>query len=311
MAPPPPKELLTVIEAALLGPAPPSPAQRMELLHAVRDAAPFLRALLSYPVRHLYAVHSLDCTRIRWCRLRTRFDALGFGVWAGAEGVRSKTSGEHGGAAPDMPPITLDDTDAADFDANREWVLYGRELLEIYRLAAGLWYTERRDLITSLYILLRELNREEPAGIGRSDSEHYVLDFRGALVERRAIVERERERRESHCLALSAPIKLMSPKEIKDVFSILKDCAAEANQNSSMELQMMRTGNSTTIEGFVGVVRLAWSVHLMLTQDRSNSREMPDIWSCLEIICRQSSFEFLCERVLKTAAYQLCWILDG
>jgi nuclear pore complex protein Nup205 len=36
-----------------------------------------------------------------------------------------------------------------------QWVLYGREPLEIYRLAAGLWYMERRDLITSLYILLR------------------------------------------------------------------------------------------------------------------------------------------------------------
>ena len=60
-----------------------------------------------------------------------------------------------------------------------------------------------------------------------------------------------------------------------------------------------------TVEGFVGVVRLAWSVHLMLTQDRSNSREMSDIWSCLEIICRQNSFEFLRERVLKTAAYQV------
>ncbi|KAG2649322.1 hypothetical protein PVAP13_1NG109800 [Panicum virgatum] len=66
----------------------------------------------------------------------------------------------------------------------------------------------------------------------------------------------------------------------------------------------MRTGNNMTVEGFVGVVRLAWSVHLMLTQDRSNSREMSDIWSCLEIICRQNSFEFLRERVLKTAAYQ-------
>lgn len=36
-----------------------------------------------------------------------------------------------------------------------QWVLYGREPLEIYRLAAGLWYMERRDLITALYILLR------------------------------------------------------------------------------------------------------------------------------------------------------------
>ncbi|CAD6247641.1 unnamed protein product [Miscanthus lutarioriparius] len=366
MAPLPPRELLSVIEAALLGSAAPSPAQRVELLHAVRDAAPAFRTLLSYP-----GPKASDRTQVESKEVRL----------------------------PGMPPITLDDTDVQTalklsdelnlneiecvrllVDANREWVLYGREPLEIYRLAAGLWYMERRDLITALYILLRsvaldqgldadlmseieeqiqplfndglrqriialvkELNREEPAGIGRPSSERYVLDFRGALVERRAIVSRERLSL-SHCLALSALIKLMSPREVKDVFSILKDCAAEANQNSSVELQItygvlfslvatfisdalstpekaslsssdssfrrefhelvMRTGNNTTIEGFVGVVRLAWSVHLMLTQDRSNSREMSDIWSCLEIICRQNSFEFLREQVLKTAAYQ-------
>lgn len=33
----------------------------------------------------------------------------------------------------------------------------GREPLEIVRLSAGLWYTERRDLITALYTLLRVL----------------------------------------------------------------------------------------------------------------------------------------------------------
>lgn len=31
----------------------------------------------------------------------------------------------------------------------------GREPLEIVRLASGLWYTERRDLITSLHLLFR------------------------------------------------------------------------------------------------------------------------------------------------------------
>jgi nuclear pore complex protein Nup205 len=30
----------------------------------------------------------------------------------------------------------------------------------------------------------------------------------------------------------------LGPREVKDVFSILKDCAAEANQNSSVELQV-------------------------------------------------------------------------
>ncbi|CAD6251488.1 unnamed protein product [Miscanthus lutarioriparius] len=315
MAPLPPRELLSVIEAALLGSAAPSPAQRVELLHAVRDAAPAFRTLLSYP-----GPKASDRTQVESKEVRL----------------------------PGMPPITLDDTDVQTalklsdelnlneiecvrllVDANREWVLYGRETLEIYRLAAGLWYMERRDLITALYILLRsvaldqgldadlmseieeqiqplfndglrqriialvkELNREEPAGIGQPSSERYVLDFRGALVERRAIVSRERLSL-SHCLALSALIKLMSLREVKDVFSILKDCAAEANQNSSVELQITygvlfslvatfisdalstlekaslsssdssfrrefhelvtRTGNNSTIEGFVGV----------------------------------------------------------
>lgn len=38
-----------------------------------------------------------------------------------------------------------------------QWGLLGRDPLDIYRLSAGLWYTERRDLLTSLYMLLRVL----------------------------------------------------------------------------------------------------------------------------------------------------------
>lgn len=36
-----------------------------------------------------------------------------------------------------------------------QWGLLGREPLDVFRLGAGLWYTDRRDLLTSLYILLR------------------------------------------------------------------------------------------------------------------------------------------------------------
>ena len=63
--------------------------------------------------------------------------------------------------------------------------------------------------MTTFFFPIKELNREEPAGIGRPSSERYVLDFRGALVERKAIVSRERLSL-SHCLALSTLIKLMS-----------------------------------------------------------------------------------------------------
>lgn len=45
--------LLTAVEAALLGPSPPTPAQRLELLHALRAAQPALKTFLSHPVRAL------------------------------------------------------------------------------------------------------------------------------------------------------------------------------------------------------------------------------------------------------------------
>ncbi|RVX10974.1 Nuclear pore complex protein NUP205 [Vitis vinifera] len=51
-------------------------------------------------------------------------------------------------------------------------------------------------------VLIDELNREEPAGLGGPHSERYVLDSRGALVERRAVVFRERLIL-GHCLVLS------------------------------------------------------------------------------------------------------------
>ncbi|XP_020594987.1 nuclear pore complex protein NUP205-like, partial [Phalaenopsis equestris] len=129
---------------------------------------------------------------------------------------------------------------------NKEWILFGREPLEIYRLAAGLWYMERRSVITSLHALLRavvldngleadtladiqkyleelfdsglrqrlialikELNREEPAGFGGPNSERYIIDFKGAVVERKAVVAQERVLL-SHCLVLSVLVWRMS-----------------------------------------------------------------------------------------------------
>uniref|UniRef100_A0A7C9CNH1 Uncharacterized protein n=1 Tax=Opuntia streptacantha TaxID=393608 RepID=A0A7C9CNH1_OPUST len=44
-----PKQLLSTIEAALLGPSPPSPSERVELMHAIRSALPSIQNLLSYP----------------------------------------------------------------------------------------------------------------------------------------------------------------------------------------------------------------------------------------------------------------------
>ncbi|XP_078177488.1 nuclear pore complex protein (DUF3414) isoform X2 [Carex rostrata] len=365
-------ELLATIEAAMLSSSPPSPAQRIELLHSIRASLPSLQSLLSYP-----GPKESDRAQVRSREVKL----------------------------PNQPLIPLDDTDVEialklsdDLNlneiscvrllvsANTEWALTGRDKLERYRLAAGLWYMERRDLITSLYILLRsvvldqgtdhdllaeiqkhledlfnsglrsrlvslikELNREEPAGYGRHSSEQYVKDTRGTLVERRAIVNRERLSL-SQCLALSILISQTSPKDIKDTFLTLKECTAEVNESTGViELQIiyalmfavvialvsdalrtshlssdasfrqefhelvMTVSTNSNVEDFVGVVRLAWVVHLILTHDRIASRgivsnvslrEMSNISACLELVCSQNVFQFLLAKVIAGAAYK-------
>ncbi|WOL09223.1 nuclear pore complex protein [Canna indica] len=369
-----PRELMLTIEAALLGPSPPTPSQRIELLHAVRSYIPAFKSLLSYP-----GPKASDRAQVQSKEVRL----------------------------PDSLPILLDDIDVqialklSDdlnlneiecvrliFSANKEWVLFGREPLEIFRLAAGLWYMERRHLITSFYTLLRavvldqgldadliseiqkhledifnyglrqrlitlikELNREEPAGFGGPNAEQYILDFRGAIVERRAVVCRERLSL-SHCLVLSALVRQMTLKDVKDVLSTLKDCAAEANSTTT-HLQIvfsllftlvitlisdalgtspekpsllsndassrhefhdlvMSTVNDPNVEGFVDCVRFAWSVHLMIVQERSASRNVSGAFSkdlanthmCLEHVCSNNVFKYFLAGILQTAAYQ-------
>ncbi|XXG47855.1 hypothetical protein AAC387_Pa02g2424 [Persea americana] len=372
-----PKLLLSTIESALLGPSPPTPYQRIELMHAIRSSLPLFRSLLSYT-----PPKASDRSQVQSKEVRL----------------------------PDSRPISLNDQDVQialklsddlnlnEIDcigllvsANQEWGLVGREPLEILRLAAGLWYTERRDLITALYTLCRaivldqgleadlvadiqkhledlfdsglrqrlitlikELNREEPAGFGGPQAECYVLDSRGALVERRDVVCRERLSL-GHCLVLSVLITRMSPTDAKDVFFALRDLAAELNGSvATLKLQIvfsllfslviafmsdalnavsdkasvlsrdtsfrrefqeraLSTVNDPTIEGFVDCVRFAWTVHLMLTQDGSTAREtisgasssdLANIYSCLELISANNVFQFLLDKVLRTAAYQ-------
>lgn len=367
-----PKQLLSTIESTLLNPSPPSAAERVELMHAIRSSLPSLQALLFYP-----PPKPSDRAQV----------------------VQSKEV-----RLPDSPAISLDDQDVqialklSDdlhlneiecvrllVSANQEWGLMAREPLEILRLAAGLWYTERRDLITALHMLLRavvldrgleddivsdiqkyledlingglrqrlislikELNLEEPAGFGGPLCEHYVLDSRGALVERRAVVCRERLIL-GHCLVLSVLVVRTSPKDVKDIFNCLKDSAAEpmegtntlkhqitfsllfslviafisdalsavpdkgsilshdASFRKEFHEIVMAAGNNPNVEGFVGVVRLAWCVHLMLINDgvsASSSNNSGYVNSCLEFIFSHNVFQFLLDNILRTAAYQ-------
>ncbi|KAJ6407528.1 hypothetical protein OIU84_010921 [Salix udensis] len=367
-----PKQLLSTIESTLLNPSPPSASERVELMHAIRSSLPSLQALVFYP-----PPKPSDRAQI----------------------VQSKEV-----RLPDSPAISLDDQDVqialklSDdlhlneiecvrllVSANQEWGLMAREPLEILRLAAGLWYTERRDLITALHMLLRavvldrgleddivsdiqkyledlingglrqrlislikELNLEEPAGFGGPLSEHYVLDSRGALVERQAVVCRERLIL-GHCLVLSVLVVRTSPKDVKDIFNCLKDSAAEpvegtntlkhqitfsllfslviafisdalsavpdkgsilshdASFRKEFHEIVMAAGNNPNVEGIVGVVRLAWCVHLMLINDvvsASSSNNSGYVNSCLEFIFSHNVFQFLLDNILRTAAYQ-------
>ncbi|KAK7258456.1 hypothetical protein RIF29_24034 [Crotalaria pallida] len=372
-----PKHLLSTLESALLGPSPPTAAQRVELLHAIRSSFSSFQSLLLYP-----PPKSSDRSQVE------------------SKSVR----------LPDSLPISLDDQDVQialklsedlhlnEVDcvrllvsANHEWGLMGREPLEILRLAAGLYYTERRDLITSLHLLLRavvldqgledeilvdiqkymedlinsglrqrlislikELNREEPSGLGGPQCERYVLDSRGSLVERRAVISRERLII-GHCLVLSVLVVRTSPKDVKDIFSVLKDSASEViesdttvkhqitfsllfalvvafvsdglstvpdkasvlSSNATFRREfhelVMTTGNDPVVEGFIGGIRLAWVVHLMLLQDGVAAREtvssgspneMGYLNQCLEVIFSTNVFQFLLDKILHTAAYQ-------
>ncbi|KAH9604810.1 hypothetical protein KSS87_018680 [Heliosperma pusillum] len=75
----------------------------------------------------------------------------------------------------------------------------------------------------------------------------------------------------------------------------------------------MLSANDPTVGGFVDCVRLAWSVHLMLIQDGNVARdtvsgvasqEFQNLSSCLEVVFSNNVFQFLLEKVLRTAAYQ-------
>ncbi|CAN6456375.1 unnamed protein product [Victoria cruziana] len=252
-----PKALLATVESTLLGPSGPTPRQRVELMHALRDALPVFRSFLSYPIPKPSDRTQVMSKQVRLQNVSPSLDDLDVQI-------ALKLSDE----------LNLNEIDCVSLlvHAHQEWDLFGREPLEIFRLAAGLWYTERRALITSLYTLLRavvldqgleadivsdiqcyledlfksglrqrlisllkELSRAEAAtSSGQHQVEQYVMDSRGALVKRNGVVLRERLT-VGHCLAISVLVVRPSPKDVKDMFFGMKESIAEVNDDKEIQ----------------------------------------------------------------------------
>ncbi|CAN6874554.1 unnamed protein product [Brassica oleracea] len=372
-----PKELAAIVQSSLLGTSGTSPTQRIELTHAIRNSFSSFQNLLSFP-----PPKASDRAQVQSREIRLP-DSLLISLDDQDVAISLKLSDE----------LHLNEIDSVRLlvSANQEWGLMGRDPLEIQRLAIGLWYTGRRDLTSTLYTLLRavvmdqgvepdliadiqglledlikaglrqrlialikELNREEPSGLGGPLCEQYLIDSRGALVERRAVVHRERLIL-GHCLVLSILVDRPGPKDVKDIYNVLKDNAAQLTQGndtinyqinfsllfsliitfisdaisalsdkSSMISQdasfrtefqniVMASGSDLIADGFIGGIRLAWAVHLMLIYDgisgmdtisAASTTDMGYICSCLESIFSKNVFQFLLDNVLQTAAYQ-------
>uniref|UniRef100_A0A1J3IWV9 Nuclear pore complex protein NUP205 n=1 Tax=Noccaea caerulescens TaxID=107243 RepID=A0A1J3IWV9_NOCCA len=372
-----PKELVALVQSSLLGTSRPTPTQRIELTHAIRSSFSSFQNLLSFP-----PPKPSDRAQVQSREIRLP-DSLPVSLDDQDVAISLKLSDE----------LHLNEIDSVRLlvSANQEWGLMGRDPLEIQRLATGLWYTGRRDLTSTLYTLLRavvldqglepdliadvqglledligaglrqrlinlikELNREEPSGLGGPLCERYLIDSRGALVERSAVVQRERLIL-GHCLVLSILVERPGPKDVKDIYNVLKDNAAQLPQgNDTMSYQItfsllfsliitfisdaisalsdkssmisqdatfrtefqdivMASGSDLTTDGFIGGIRLAWAVHLMLIYDgisgmdpvsTASTTDMGHICSCLESIFSKNVFQFLLDNVLRTAAYQ-------
>ncbi|XP_051130999.1 nuclear pore complex protein NUP205 [Andrographis paniculata] len=296
-----PKQLLAVVESTLLGRTAPTAAQRIELIHAIRHSLPSLKALLSYP-----PPKASDRAQVQLKEVRLP-DA----------GIISLDDQDVHIALKLSEDLHLNEIDCVHLlvSANQEWGLLGREPLEIFRLAAGLWYTERRDLLTAVYTLLRavvldqgleadlvadiqsilgdlitsglrqrlislikELGREEPTGLGGLNSENYILDSRGALVERKAVVSRERLIL-GHCLVLSILIERASSKDVKDIFFALKESAGGySGSNDSLNHQITYSLLFSLVISFISDALSTLSDKVpVLSHDASFRSEFHDI----------------------------------
>lgn len=104
-----PRELLSTIEAALLGPSPPTPTQRIELMHAIRSSIPALKSFLAYPVQSLSPPAFLVVITVYFfCNSCSLF--LVCGVQGPSASDRAQVESKEV-RLKDLPPILLDDTD--------------------------------------------------------------------------------------------------------------------------------------------------------------------------------------------------------
>ncbi|CAN7078533.1 unnamed protein product [Brassica oleracea var. botrytis] len=296
-----PKELAAIVQSSLLGTSGTSPTQRIELTHAIRNSFSSFQNLLSFP-----PPKASDRAQVQSREIRLP-DSLPISLDDQDVAISLKLSDE----------LHLNEIDSVRLlvSANQEWGLMGRDPLEIQRLAIGLWYTGRRDLTSTLYTLLRavvmdqgvepdliadiqglledlikaglrqrlialikELNREEPSGLGGTLYEQYLIDSRGALVERRAVVHRERLIL-GHCLVLSILVDRPGPKDVKDIFNVLKDNAAQLTQgNDTINYQINFSLLFSLIITFISDAISALSdKSSMISQDASFRTEFQNV----------------------------------
>ncbi|MFS7982208.1 putative nucleoporin [Helianthus anomalus] len=221
------KQLLSTIESTLLG-STPSPSQRIELIHAIRHSLPSIRSLLSFPPPKASDRAQVESKEVR---------------------------------LPDSGLIPLDDQDVQialklsddlhlnEIDcvrllvsANQEWGLQGRGPLDILRLTSGLWYTERRDLITALYTLLRAIVLDQGLEADlQADILKYVEDLINSGLRQRLISLIKCHSDDSALGIIMLYfnqkiffILLPGPKDVKDIFTTLKDSAGDISGSTDI-----------------------------------------------------------------------------
>eukprot|EP00850_Spirogloea_muscicola_P008062 SM000042S15329 [mRNA] locus=s42:324092:335562:- [translate_table: standard] len=92
-----------------------------------------------------------------------------------------------------------------------------------------------------LLALVKELNREEPAGLGGPSREPYVMDARGTLVLRQNVVQRERLML-AQSLVYTCLVAKASSTELSELLDLLRACSQDwAKSKETVKLQTAYT----------------------------------------------------------------------